>query len=626
MRILKIAAHNLKGRTFSLPLQPATLIYGDNFVGKTTIAIALRLALAGYLPPPIGKLSGSIYSLAGDSEKPGTLSVEVDVEGEQGRLKSHYKTVWTKHSRGTVSVDGGVPPENALPPVLIDPKTFFSLTGPARMQAIFNACNVTVQTEDIRGLVKASAVTVFPAYQRREVLEAVSRAWSPVGENDTVQVCLARFIDKIKEKAKEATSRAKASTAAAVAIAWSGDVPEDVSVKVAEAQTELNGLIDAENDHRRALDFATSEARKRDEIQERLRGLTSGCELTRWEEPQLAPDAAELFAIRKQLRLELEVAASLKAERKSIQDAIEKFRAGKCPTCGRDANGLTEQCLAKLGTIVLPDSAIADLESRLKDAEEQHNQRQAKFMEYTNDMANIERWTYQINQLKRQLDFPTAPAPDAAIIDEIRDNRARATERLCLWREAAAKWEAHCQYSLKVQGVEKEIATATLEEALYKDVLARVLAYQKSLIERSVGSLLDSCRLFTDGILNSHLEYDTELGRRVSQRDIDLGCRSQIGAWISHEAFSGTEESLAYAAFSVAMARNSAFRLVILDEMGRMDNETLTLVLKRMTALVGDGSIDQFIGIVATPTSDIPSLAVTKLVFVSDLTQQFSLV
>ena len=44
MRLTRVGAENLKGRSFAYDLSPETAIVGENFTGKTSIIDAIRFA------------------------------------------------------------------------------------------------------------------------------------------------------------------------------------------------------------------------------------------------------------------------------------------------------------------------------------------------------------------------------------------------------------------------------------------------------------------------------------------------------------------------------------------------------------------------------------------------------
>ena len=63
MKITRVEAENLKGRSFAYDLSPQVAIVGENFSGKTSIIDAIRLALIGYIPE-LGKLPSATWQLS----------------------------------------------------------------------------------------------------------------------------------------------------------------------------------------------------------------------------------------------------------------------------------------------------------------------------------------------------------------------------------------------------------------------------------------------------------------------------------------------------------------------------------------------------------------------------------
>src|SRR5690606_570368 len=96
-------------------------------------------------------------------------------------------------------------------------------------------------------------------------------------------------------------------------------------------------------------------------------------------------------------------------------------------------------------------------------------------------------------------------------------------------------------------------------------------------------------------ILRTVNRVTAAIGMVVEYRDGQLG-RWSGPTWIGHETFSGTEKALTYAGSSLALAKESPVKVVLLDEMGRMDPEAVRRVLMQMAVLVSEGELGQFIG------------------------------
>jgi hypothetical protein len=134
--------------------------------------------------------------------------------------------------------------------------------------------------------------------------------------------------------------------------------------------------------------------------------------------------------------------------------------------------------------------------------------------------------------------------------------------------------------------------------------------------EKAFGKVLALSRAFTDGLLNSPLEFrDGELGRCVSEQDRKAGRNVPMGSWIPWRSFSGTEELIGMAAFGLALARTARFKLVVLDEFGRLDDERRRNVLVRVKELVENGTITQaiLIGASTTPAPDADGIVTINL-------------
>ena len=595
MHITNISAANLKGRTFSHDLEPATLISGPNFSGKTSVATAIRLGLAGFLPPPIGKTAGSIYgALAGNPDESGQIDVAVGIDGKT------YTTRWIRNSRGSTSVQGGVPTTLALPSVLVDPRTFFAKTGPERAQAIFEACQVTLGADDVAKVIKSSAMTAFPVQRRNAVLGEVSARAKALLSAKPPQVAMAELIEETKARHKATKDRLKEQSAVIRAINWDGEIPQDVSVEMADAFKRASAadiaLSQVDAQAKDAEKRAQAEARSKENIDR----LTSEIALHRWDSPPVAPDTSRLELAETELKTKRQVNIVRRQQRAAIAARLEEVSRGTCPTCGTCGTAL-ESAVAVLReeqAKIPPDhDNLLTLETEIAALRLKRQKFATDQAAYERDMDFVAHAERQIEEHRKNAAEESVEPPSQQHIEELLAEKQKAHAALALYREAAAKWEAYQQTSAKRDEAERSMAALTCEEAVLEDVIRALRAKVAATADAAFSKVLSLTRHFTDGILNSPLEYRDELGRRVSQYDVDAGCTAAVGSWISHESFSGTEEAIAYAAFSVALAMRATLRIVILDEVGRLDDVTRAKTLERMVELVRAGTIDQFIGI-----------------------------
>lgn len=162
--------------------------------------------------------------------------------------------------------------------------------------------------------------------------------------------------------------------------------------------------------------------------------------------------------------------------------------------------------------------------------------------------------------------------------------------------EAAVRaLEAQQQDYQRQKDDERRFAQAQLENAkaqadltVTKAVIDRLEEIQTKMVAAAFDRILQTVNAVTHGILDAPIEY----------RDGELG-RFKGTTWIRHETFSGTEKALTYAGISLALAEAAPIRLVMIDELGRLDPDSLEKVLQRMVHLCDNGRLGQFIGCIA---------------------------
>jgi hypothetical protein len=182
--------------------------------------------------------------------------------------------------------------------------------------------------------------------------------------------------------------------------------------------------------------------------------------------------------------------------------------------------------------------------------------------------------------------------PQAKKLEKAKDE---AWEKFDLLDKQHTQWTAHQQNKEAVTKAKEKIGQAEAEQVVIKHMKAQLEKHQQSLAEKAFGTLLKIARKFTDGILNSPLEYkDGDFGRRVSEQDRKMGMDAPVGRWIAHEVFSGTEKLLVYAGLQISLCQNSPAKILIFDEMQRTGNKRQAIV-RRLLELVKDGTLSQFL-------------------------------
>jgi hypothetical protein len=137
-----------------------------------------------------------------------------------------------------------------------------------------------------------------------------------------------------------------------------------------------------------------------------------------------------------------------------------------------------------------------------------------------------------------------------------------------------------------------ELTKAQAEYAVLKAVVKLLEEKQSGMVDEVFARLLATANKLAGSILKSPLAYqDGEVGRWADK-----------GVWVPIRAFSGTEEAVAFAALALALVAQAEFRLVIIDELGRMDVGIRAMLVNRIAELVEAGDIHQAILLDTTAT------------------------
>lgn len=160
--------------------------------------------------------------------------------------------------------------------------------------------------------------------------------------------------------------------------------------------------------------------------------------------------------------------------------------------------------------------------------------------------------------------------------------------------EQHIQWNAYQQNKEAVAKAKEKITQAEAERVVIDHMKSQLETHQQALAEKAFAHLLKIARKFTDGILNSPLEYrDGDFGRKVSELDRRSGMDAPLGHWIPHETFSGTERLLAYSGLQVALCQNSPAKIVVFDEMQRTGDKRQAIA-RRLLELEQEKILDQF--------------------------------
>ena len=320
MKITRVDFKNLKGSSDSIVLGAATLIYGRNFTGKTTIIDAIKLALLGY-HPGLDKTAAGVMELASGDE------LKAAVVLDNGQVVGH---VW-RRDRGRITKQDAVPLDWPEQPVaVLDAAAYFGLSDRGKVEYLFKVAKVEGTIDEARGLLDAYG----PALGK----EIAARVPSANG----VQRWLDGALTTAEALRSEAAATAKRFQHTQQGTTQLGDYsappPADLPVQLQQQSTKL------------------------DEARNKLRDLERG---QRESLKELANDE-EIERHKKRLA-EFE-GAKQQAEREKTQ-ITEKWRKllafeGVCPMCGTDSKDW------RAGAEKMRGEELAGVEQRIAAANE----------------------------------------------------------------------------------------------------------------------------------------------------------------------------------------------------------------------------------------------------------------
>jgi hypothetical protein len=640
-----IRATAFKGRSFEHELAPCTIIYGENCTGKTAVADALRILLLGYSPRH-GSQNAKTWGFAGDPK--GAISMSIHGELSDGLAISHG---WSLH-KGKLSHIYN-PAEDQfpmIPTVAQDAREFLGLNGPAKVRFIFNQIDLPAlgfTTQKVTARIKADVKVDAPDEDSEAALgQIIEDVEHLAGERDEYNWTYQEWVEKIILRIKEQKADADAVIAdmagtiqgltqlrAQEGLAANVSVEKELAAareKLQQAISRRQSLEKQSRDVTQAMDrrekiikeaellgdlskeIADLEKNHADQITHLKKYLSDTPRLLAQVSP-IDADVKMAEAITKQTGFEAkELAAKLEADLK--RDA--------CPYCKSKGKGW-KTALKK--NVV---DQIADLEKKqdewaekLASAKDQiaklqtlidaSKKRDAEIDQLRT--ANFEIGT-KLNEMKRRNEaFKLAKArleemqqtfeqvaPEA--IESAAQAGREAQAAVALLEDKERQRIAAMQDLKRAEEARQRHNQKRQETEVFRLALKTLAALQGEMMEAAFAGFMAKVNLFCDGILPGRLEY----------RDGEIGYFAGA-AWVGINYFSGTEELLAFAGLSVALAGQSKIRLVMMDELGRVDRRRKQMIVARMLDLRDRGVIDQFIGIdvtdeAAKPFADSPAI------------------
>lgn len=635
MILNKVSARNLKGTSFEHRLGPAVAIQGPNFSGKTAIFEAIRLAMLGHIPE-IGKLPKATWELSSGQ------SMEVCVWFDDGtQIKRDFRD-----GKSGVSIGSERFVDSLADSPLLDAEHYFELKDTERTNYVFRHVRLpAVYTpESIIAQLERISFEENHSESVEKGKAALIKACRGYFVDTELQDALGNLVDYLGEQFSYWNRRAKETHGAVTTLTElklrSEDetlaAPADIEEQIGSLQQELDGIntekgaLTANRDSlernagRRTMlqkeldkdriDYARMIEQKRteknalqwdpepkpEEIEEARRTIANANSTIRGADNAVSVADTDIGEVDKRLHeIEfLEACPYCKAKgtgwKKTLKAELNE-RKTKAEEAIKTATRLREKAAGELR------DADETLEGLL--ASQQRNARLRNVAENLDaDIAKLEASQKGENEKRQRYEAEIAELPKGGdlkamgrSIEALEQRRLKAATKLSGLNSRKTEETKMKQDLRRAEESAVEHRTAA-DHVLVIKAFGKVLKEKREgLIAEAFTSLLKVANMFAKSILKSPLVLvNNTIGRMVGEK------------FVTHRTFTGAEKALTYIAIATALSSQAPIRLVLLDELGRLDAAVEDKVINRLAHLVNEGVIDQFL--VATPRA-LPAAA-----------------
>lgn len=252
---------------------------------------------------------------------------------------------------------------------------------------------------------------------------------------------------------------------------------------------------------------------------------------------------------------------------KTARMALEQMgAAGECPAAELVAKLKNDRDVTR--------SVYDDAVVRHDDAIEELNHQKAK-------LAEIARCAAELDSLQVGSTDTYATPEEIARWEGEREERKVSLAAVEKTIEDIVRYEQDKKRVADAARVREEVDT---QLKIVGKIIATIAEKKQEVVSVSIEAPLAIANKLAAGILKGPLVFEEgEIGMRVGSQ------------FISNRAFSGTEAAIVMMGLTAGLAARSKLRVLILDEIGRLDTVNAGLLVGNLTRMVAEKHIDQFI-------------------------------
>lgn len=587
--IKRIDYKNIKGRDKKFNLSNKTIIHGGNGEGKTSVVDAIKLALLGE-HDDLGKQGKKLLALCGGEE-----SAYADIQLNEGNTIS-----WSLQKYGETAKVQCRGTRNEAPLRLsLCPDEFWGKGYSAQVKMLLNMCGNSsmIDKNFISKIIKRIRVKdAMP--DAKELINRYAEHAEKVIKNEDLS-SLIQFETFLADERRELSSQVKQ---------WKSVVEADTRAMSNWEQDGADGLT---ADQLKKLEEAEKELSEMNEELEKMKAMErkkmvlmskENAEPSKATAKKLEALHEELGDIGERVREnseKLEGYIYHKASERNPERMDECVIRGKAVWTGESFELLTDSIeWAKDETVDLDhiNSVIDKLNSDAEDIAKliiEIEQQPDVAMSIEDRMwlqeakgVNHEQYIAEITQYKKMQED---------VVRSLNDTNER--------RKAL-----HIKHHQNLEH-KGNLMKAESDYAITKKAYEEIRQLEEDIIDSAILNAVDVINKVTKGIIKEKILWNGQ----------ELGRECKKNGWISINTFSGAEKAVTEMALAVALAQKAEFKLAVLDEASRLDDNNRTQLWYNLSELVDSKELDQFIGLTTSlsPTEKkcIHPLAITPIEF-----------